>query len=146
MENLLKNSTANGIQNLAQQLGGLQSAASTQFTLLKQTTKKAGGLGVAFPHNEIDATPMLYSPYEADSESFWGRGQLPAAPAVNNLGVIDEAEDSEGPGEQETLTPERAFTTFLMHLGPPMVLFLPFMVLHTANDVEIPCLYAQTYP
>ncbi|KAJ9649075.1 hypothetical protein H2199_000988 [Coniosporium tulheliwenetii] len=109
------------MERLAQNIGGLRSAASTQFTLLKSSY----GPG----HNSLASSfHRLDSPQFPDFTSVRDR--------IHSLSAIYEApEDSSDAGGDQTpkrassidassvatvLSPADMFSTFISHLGPPM--------------------------
>lgn len=110
------------MERLAQNIGGLRSAASTQFTLLRSSY----GPG----NNSLASSfPRLDSPQFPDFSSVRDR--------IHSLSAIYEApeESSDAGGDQTpkrasstdassiatVLSPADMFSTFISHLGPPMV-------------------------
>ncbi|CUS15498.1 unnamed protein product [Tuber aestivum] len=109
------------MQRLAQHIGGLRSAASTQFTLLAtaqehRANAKSGGASGGIPMNpREDATdgPQLFTPPDHDQIA-----------APSRFASISEATSIAGSDistvEEDTTAPIRIFDQFIFHLGPPM--------------------------
>ena len=115
------------MQRMAQNIGGLRSAAATQFSLLSQ----AGSAGGATPITAT-YTPVSYNQVNFSRVDSWMSNQ-------ENYGVlaaIDESpEDDEFPAATQRLdthgdtesglstvrSPVEIFERFIMHLGPSMV-------------------------
>ena len=106
------------MQRLAQHIGGLRSAASTQFTLLAtaqehQTNGKSGGASEGIPMSpQEDATdgPQLFTPPDHDRIAI-------TAP----ISSVASAAGSDTAGlEEDPTVPIRIFDQFIFHLGPPM--------------------------
>lgn len=111
------------METLAQNIGGLRSAATTQFTLVKQAPGYGYGTPSS-PHQRVE-----FSPLSPDYAGIRDR--------IQSLSAIDEVpEDSSDAGSEHT--PRRApsidessiqtvvstadmFSVFISHLGPPMV-------------------------
>lgn len=122
------------LEQLMQSIGGLRSAAETQFTLLAQSEKTQNGSGIDIPTLK-KSTSSLFSDH--------GSPLLSPSLSISErrssiLASIDEvAEESGGPSDDETgridsrswklpqgmqsnLTAADMFSIFIAHLGPPM--------------------------
>ena len=114
------------MQRLAQNIGGLRSAAATQFGLLGQGPAGGGASPVLAKRNPVDAR-LTHSVLTA----------LASSPPDNYsvLTAIDEISD-EDDGQEEGLdtsthtshlptaqAPSQIFERFIMHLGPSMVCY-----------------------
>ncbi|PWW79664.1 hypothetical protein C7212DRAFT_356449 [Tuber magnatum] len=109
------------MQRLAQHIGGLRSAASTQFTLLTTAQEhrmnaKSGGASGGIPMGpREDATdgPQLFTPPDHDG-----------IVVPSQFASITEAASVAGSDtstlEEDTTPPIRIFDQFIFHLGPPM--------------------------
>ena len=126
-EYFLEAKLVNCMQLLAQNIGGLRSAATTQFLLLSQP--EAGGATTPMSSNYSPQIDRPFSPMD---------DILLSSPTENfgSLGPIDElTEDEENPGEtikrrRRVLDggnaptfhrPAEIFSRFILHLGPSMV-------------------------
>lgn len=126
-EYFLEAKLVNCMQLLAQNIGGLRSAATTQFLLLSQPT--TGGAATPMSSNY---SPQIDRPFSPMDEN------LLSSPTENfgSLGSIDElTEDEENPeetikrrrrgldgGNPPTFNgPAEIFSRFILHLGPSMV-------------------------
>ena len=119
------------MENLAQSLGGLRSAANTQFELLREISF-SNAIGFLSPHTNGPTSP-LFSPRSSQSA-------VPpfSGPRFGGLSAIDEApdersdrEDLATPAGEEPSdpmaasvsslrTPSDIFELFIMRLGPSM--------------------------
>lgn len=122
-EYVLEKSLVECMQRLAQHIGGLRSAASTQFSLLSQAQKLAahtttpvfGQFGIQSITSE---GPQLFTPPDHDAylpvpDPF----SWPSAPA-SSVGADSDADTDAGMGDFNA--PVTIFDTFIFHLGPPM--------------------------
>ncbi|KAL1593966.1 hypothetical protein SLS60_010700 [Paraconiothyrium brasiliense] len=124
------------LEQLMQSIGGLRSAAETQFTLLAQTNALNGDTrmettDLSTVSSAISLTEEL-SPIQSPSLSHTERrssilasiDELPESPAD-----VSDSESGRMNGNslrlpqsmQSNLTPADMFTVFIAHLGPPMV-------------------------
>ncbi|RPA99882.1 hypothetical protein L873DRAFT_1682405 [Choiromyces venosus 120613-1] len=109
------------MQRLAQHIGGLRSAASTQFTLLSTAQEnlmnaKTDGASQGLPMGPRgDATdgPQLFTPPDHD------RIAIPAQFASISIATSDAGSDTPTL-EEDPAAPIRIFDQFIFHLGPPM--------------------------
>ncbi|KAG0633708.1 Fusaric acid resistance protein-like-domain-containing protein [Tuber brumale] len=107
------------MQQLAQHIGGLRSAASTQFTLLatfqeQVNARSSATEGISMSPRE-DATdgPQLFTPPDHD------RITIPAQLASTSKAASVAGSDTPTLDEDPT-APIRIFDQFIFHLGPPM--------------------------
>lgn len=121
-EYLLEAKLVKCMQRLAQNIGGLRSAATTQFLLLAQPIK--GGA----------STPMSSILSPSQSSSSFNLAAAPASLPHHTLTPIDEAPEVEGKNRGESSstasddshlpsinTPADIFSRFIVQLGPSMV-------------------------
>lgn len=136
------------LEKLIQSIGGLRSAAETQFTLLAQSDTSVGPPSDSMPangtvtssvfseHTLSQSPPQLLSPSlsytERRSSILASIDELPE-PATGDASVQQSADASDDesshqdyssrlPGSvQANLTPADMFSVFIAHLGPPMV-------------------------
>lgn len=136
------------LEKLIQSIGGLRSAAETQFTFLAQAepnvtpSESAYGNGtvtssVFSEHAVSQSPPQLLSPSLSYSERrnsiLASIDEMPEssaeASAFNSVDVSDDEENEHKRSSsqkvpklsQQTLTPADMFSVFIAHLGPPMV-------------------------
>ncbi|KAI1140361.1 Fusaric acid resistance protein-like-domain-containing protein [Hypoxylon sp. FL0543] len=118
------------MENLAQSLGGLRSAANTQFELLKEVS-----LGPLSAHSAVSPSTNVFSPIFGRSLSATLKS---GSNRVSTLGAIDEAPDERSDREDEQAaaqegppplsastssllrTPSDIFELFIARLGPSM--------------------------
>ena len=106
------------MQGRAQHIGGLRSAASTQFTLLAtaqehQMNGMSGDTGKGIPmspRQDMTDGPQLFTPPGHD------RVAMPAP--ISEVASV-AGSDASAP-EQDPTAPLRIFDQFIFHLGPPM--------------------------
>lgn len=123
------------LQRLAQNMGGLQSAAATQFTFIKTPpllTRPSSGLNSLT--SSKPGSPQLLFTEPSSMPSNQGR---PTLESISELGEFDlefgAAKRSSSPGDsrpstmtssmteaRQLVTPGDMFTTFIRQLGPPM--------------------------
>lgn len=117
------------VQRLAQNIGGLRSAATTQFLLLAQT-------GVSIPQTPSSTQPNTPAPGSTSFPHMSNGGAFSPSEENGILPAIDEVPESEGSeigppaqpfSDTESLaatikTPSDIFSRFIMQLGPSMVL------------------------
>ncbi|CBY02277.1 hypothetical protein LEMA_P010640.1 [Plenodomus lingam JN3] len=134
------------LETLMQSIGGLRSAAETQFTLLAQSdpgetrSEIMPGNGTVtssiFSEHTISQSPPLFSPSlsysERRSSILASIDELPEGSADASAYASPEVSDDEEPGQkrpssqrvptvlQGSLTPADMFSVFIAHLGPPM--------------------------
>jgi gas vesicle protein len=136
------------LEKLIQSIGGLRSAAETQFTLLAQSNTIAGTPSENMPtngtvtssifseHGMSQSPPQLLSPSLSHTERrtsiLASIDELPE-PATGETSVqpsADVSDDESGRQDslsrlpsfvQSNLTPADMFSVFIAHLGPPMV-------------------------
>lgn len=136
------------LEKLIQSIGGLRSAAETQFTLLAQSNMMAGTPSESMPangtisssifseHTLSQSPPQLLSPTLSHTER---RTSLLASivelhepttgePSVQpSADVSDDESSNRDPSSRlpdfvkSNLTPADMFSVFIAHLGPPMV-------------------------
>lgn len=124
------------LEQLMQSIGGLRSAAETQFTLLAQTEPQSGSAGIDMAvlsavnsavTTDTETSPVLspsLSHIERRTSILASIDELPESSAD-----VSEDEGSRANGGswrlphamQSTLTPADMFSVFIAHLGPPMV-------------------------
>lgn len=152
-ESRLEVRLVNCMQRMAQSIGGLRSAASTQFDLLAQ----GPSYGSATPITSISSP--ISGPYIA-AASTWStieesHGTLTAIderPEEDESSAESSNKAREGSmdeyGDLPTIrSPMDIFERFIAHLGPSMVRSLRNGCAMTANDCpEIPGVYTQTNP
>jgi hypothetical protein len=122
-------------EQLMQSIGGLRSAAETQFTLLEPPEGHNGATGGDMPMlstrssglSGLESSPVL-SPSQSHSDRrssiLAAIDELPESSA--DVSEDDSAKDNSGPvkltqGLQSNLTAADMFSVFIAHLGPPMV-------------------------
>ena len=147
------------LEQLMQSIGGLRSAAETQFTLLAQTDPTNGGSTTGRPglHNtgsamsvtEYEPSPALspsLSHTERRSSMLASIDELPETPAEASDGGSFQMNGGSfqlPQAMQNNLTPADMFTVFIGHLGPPMVMLFSLVFSPVANLAEITGLYTQ---
>jgi gas vesicle protein len=136
------------LEKLIQSIGGLRSAAETQFTLLAQSDKMAGTPSENIPtngtvsssvfseHNLSQSPPQLLSPALSHTERrtsiLASIDELPepttGEPSVQPSADVSDDESSSRKLSsrlpefvKSNLTPADMFSVFIAHLGPPMV-------------------------
>jgi hypothetical protein len=101
------------LQKLAQAIGGLRSAAITQFALLRET----GGVGNGTP---MGSTRSISEVRRGSALSTWDFRQDRFA----ELTAIEEASEDDSGASVKNMstvrTPAEIFSRFISHLGPPM--------------------------
>ncbi|KAF1810793.1 hypothetical protein P152DRAFT_483520 [Eremomyces bilateralis CBS 781.70] len=99
----------NCVEQLAQDLGGLRGATTTQFALLNQFTNNSG-------YKSPDIGSPLLSPFRNETSSLLS--------SIGDLSVIDEEPHEGSNGRVPELSvpagPPEIFSYFIAHLGPPM--------------------------
>lgn len=106
------------MQRLAQHIGGLRSAASTQFTLLAtaqehQTNAKSGRANEGIPMSPPEDTtegPQLFTPPDHDGVAI--------PPPISEVASVAGSDTTAL--EEDPAAPIRIFDQFIFHLGPPM--------------------------
>lgn len=138
------------LEELMQSIGGLRSAAETQFTLLAQTIASSDGAKVvtAGPSTASSETPVTEngpSPVTSPSLSHTDRRSSILA-SIDEMpeSSTDVSDDESGlpngssiqlpQGVANNLTPADMFTVFIAHLGPPMVLTAMPLFKFTMSD------------
>lgn len=130
------------LEELMQSIGGLRSAAETQFTLLAQTNASIDGprmetTDLSTVISEMSLTENGSSPVLSPSLSHTDRrssilASIDELPESSAYVSDDESDQPNGSsvrfpkGIQSNLTPADMFTVFIAHLGPPMVLVAPY--------------------
>jgi len=116
------------MQRLAHGIGGLRSAASTQFTLLSQqpTTRAATPNDVNYSPTDMhysfsSSTPMLPAGEDGvlpvREGTLWGWRR-----AENTSGTVKLGHPADGNSDSATVqSPAEIFSRFITHLGPSMV-------------------------
>jgi hypothetical protein len=119
----------NCMERLAQDIGGLRSAATTQFTLLQETfgngsagvmsPKKPSGMGsygtiTGTTRAKLERFNSLTAIEEAAEEDS-GREESSSRPSLERSGTMDSEADF-----MTIRTPSDIFARFLRHLGPSM--------------------------
>jgi len=142
------------LETLMQSIGGLRSAAETQFTLLAQSyesqTSSEGISGngtvtssVFCEQNLSQTPPQLLSPslsyLERRSSILASIEELPEGSAEASAYASADVSDAEESSDkkaglqkvpnllQASFTPADMFTVFIAHLGPPMVSYCPII-------------------
>ncbi|OBT58048.1 hypothetical protein VE04_01406 [Pseudogymnoascus sp. 24MN13] len=120
----------NCMERLAQDIGGLRSAATTQFTLLQETFPN-GNTGIMSPkkphgmasYGTITGTTRMklerfnsLTAIEEAAEEDSGREESPSRPSFERTGTMD----SDATDLMAIRTPSDIFARFLRHLGPSM--------------------------
>ncbi len=119
----------NCMQRLAQGIGGLRSAASTQFSLLAQSPP-AGAvtpINADFSPFKLNASPSLFPPYLISPQE--EHGVLPAIDEAseeerNTEDTANSVRESSVDGNDNLPTvhlPAEIFSRFIMYLGPSLV-------------------------
>ncbi|KAF1963582.1 hypothetical protein CC80DRAFT_460415 [Byssothecium circinans] len=119
------------LEQLMQSIGGLRSAAETQFTLLAQADGQNGAAmessSISFTNSTIETSPLLsptLSHTERRTSILASIDELPESPAE-----ISDDDESGKPNSgawklpdsvQSNLTPADMFSVFIAQLGPPM--------------------------
>jgi gas vesicle protein len=125
------------LEELMQSIGGLRSAAETQFALLAQTNAPNGGVGTQMTDLSTASSDMSLAEYESSpvlspclshtdrrSSILASIDEVPESPADisdNQSGQLNGKPIRLPQGMQSNLTPADMFTVFIAHLGPPMV-------------------------
>jgi hypothetical protein len=109
------------VQDINQNMGGLQSAAALQFQLLKQTQQDPGSFAP-------DQSPLLTHKSSTNSHpgvwSIYGSAILTPVREQEAGDLLTEEPVSVLNGEEDRATPspQRMFEVFIEHLGPSMVI------------------------
>lgn len=115
------------LQRLSQNIGGLHSAASTQFTLIRSSSFHKQGPSGTTNISSVGTPPdstILENLKLVDEPS-----QLPAQPSLIPIPEVAEDATEESPANGSTdnlpengltMSPADIFTTFIRQLGPPM--------------------------
>lgn len=118
----------NCLQRLAQGIGGLRSAASTQFDLIAQSTTGGATTPIfahCYPHSlnaSASSSPLFATSPQDDHRILPTIDEVPAEPGniehrSNSVGESSAEDASSAP----TLTlPAEIFTRFITQLGPPL--------------------------
>lgn len=115
------------VQDINQNMGGLQSAANLQFQLLKQTQQGSGifspSRNILARKNSSNSYPGVWSVFE-DPSTFTpsrepGEAVLTAEPQDRHVPLANL--DQDRGGSTATPSPQRMFEVFIEHLGPSMV-------------------------
>ena len=114
------------VQDINQNMGGLQSAANLQFQLLKQTQQGSGifspGRNILVRKNSSTSYPGVWSVFEEATLTLSREPEeadLTAEPQTMHVPVSNL--DHEGRVSTATPSPQRMFEVFIEHLGPSMV-------------------------
>jgi hypothetical protein len=106
------------MQRLAQSIGGLRSAASTQFTLLSRSA-------IGSPASSMASQGFLYSPSLHASTMSSPHATFSSLPAIDEVvedGTEDGRDDTNGHTEDRPAQSHaEVFALFIQHLGPSMV-------------------------
>jgi hypothetical protein len=107
------------MQRLAQNIGGLRSAALTQYSLMREVAKhEVLGPTRIVAHGETEenvATHQIFTPPDhQNEETNWL--STPASGLISPQGELEEETSSPFPS-----SPLAVFEEFIFHLGPPMV-------------------------
>jgi hypothetical protein len=131
----LEANLVNCMQRLAQSIGGLRSAAMTQFTLLKESSNFGsstpvnsgrfsgpGGSGVMSPNSRKDRFGTLTAIEEASEEGSGAEDQpsLGRRPALERSGTEASLASFQSTTLPSVRTPADIFSRFITHLGPSM--------------------------
>jgi hypothetical protein len=148
------------LEKLIQSMGGLRSAAETQFTLLAQSEASAATSEPVPANGTVTSSifsdytisqspPTLLSPSVSHTER---RGsilasidELPESSAEASALQSEEEDDDESTPQKKksnqigsplhsSLTPADMFSVFIAHLGPPMVCLKPNLYLPTNSS------------
>ena len=147
------------MERLAQSLGGLRSAAATQYTLLSKYSSL---------HSAINDHPGLTSPppafHSSRSMSLTSTDSMHILNSITEEPESDEDDDLQIPGlpriesfasgrfsdfaaPTPNLSPAEIFSSYISHLGPPMVRFPGYLRNECTLIVsEIDCIYAEGNP
>ncbi|KAH8704729.1 transcriptional regulator of RNA polII, SAGA, subunit-domain-containing protein [Talaromyces proteolyticus] len=113
------------IQDINQNMGGLQSAASLQFQLLKQSQ-----LHVSTPHgsNSMARRPSTTGPMDhfsayGDTASLASEYELETEPGETAIPVQTDDNNQEAGSPHSEQSPHRMFEVFISHLGPSLQSF-----------------------
>lgn len=125
------------LEQLMQSIGGLRSAAETQFTLLAQTNTSNGGAKTDTTElsavssmaslTDHEASPILspsLSHSDRRSSILASIDEVPESSATvsdDELGHMNGSSRRLPQTMQSNLTPADMFSVFIAHLGPPMV-------------------------
>jgi gas vesicle protein len=155
------------LEGLMQSIGGLRSAAETQFSLLAQTDEHESQSGQAPIHgtstssifseqNFSQSPPQLPSPglnhVERRSSILASIDEVAESSAEPSAAVSVDGSDDESTNQsdsytkipssmQNTLTPADMFSIFIAHLGPPMVRKSISLSSNSLIPSEIACIY-----
>ncbi|GAB7356966.1 hypothetical protein MBLNU459_g7806t1 [Dothideomycetes sp. NU459] len=125
------------LQRLSQNIGGLHSAASTQFTLIKSTSlSKQSSTGLS---NSVSAaSSVLDTPRLVNEPSEIAALNLVPIPEVAEDATESHAANgsTEGyfPDSRPSMSPADMFSTFIIQLGPPMK-SLAYTLKHILNEL-----------
>ncbi|PCH02750.1 Brefeldin A-sensitivity protein 4 [Penicillium occitanis (nom. inval.)] len=116
------------VQDINQNMGGLQSAANLQFQLLKQPQQGSGifspGRNILARKNSSTSYPGVWSVFEEATLTLSREPEeadLTAEPLAMHVPVSNL--DHEGRVSTATPSPQRMFEVFIEHLGPSMQSF-----------------------
>jgi hypothetical protein len=106
------------LQRLAQNIGGLRSAALTQFSLLREVRE----------HEQAASLPIELE-IQSDAVEEMNRLFTPPSPGNDYMSIdhLPDTTPSESNTQEETIesnvaSPSSVFHEFIYHLGPPMVM------------------------
>jgi hypothetical protein len=118
------------VQRISQCIGGLRSAASMQFTLLKQQPTSGG----TTPTAVNPQIPASWTPSDFSSALVSPRGDFGLLSAIDEVPEEEGSAEGEGPSRNGSVisvddnftpgafrTPAQIFTRFISYLGPSMV-------------------------
>jgi len=150
-------------EQLMQSIGGLRSAAETQFTLLQQAEGQNGENGTAGADmpmssyrspipSEHEMSPILsptLSHSDRRSSILASIDELPESSAEvsdDEFGHPSSNSYKLPQGLPSNLTPADMFSVFIAHLGPPMVRCFLRSQSCSLNSAEIPRIYSSRSP
>jgi len=160
------------LEKLMQCIGGLRSAAETQFSLLAQSdahgtpSENAPGNGtvtssIFSEHNVSQSPPQLASPslshVERRTSILASIDEVPESSAEASTYASADASDDESSQKngssmrmpsymRDNLTPADMFSVFIAHLGPPMVGNAFNVTSNTLTRLEIVSVYTARSP
>ena len=124
-EHFLETKLVKCTQRLAQNIGGLRSAATTQFLLLAQPVKGGSPASMSTIFSPPQASSAFIPGAASPSKISRVLSAIDEAPEVERENRSEISNDFEDTSDEIHLpsvnTPAEIFSTFIMHLGPSMV-------------------------
>lgn len=118
----LEKKLARCVQEINQNMGGLQSAVALQFQLLKQTqstTTTSDGNGFLLGSRSSANSPGIWSAPE--ESTYLASIEERSEEEIDEIQTVPMSASPGAQDQQSTVSPQQMFDVFIAHLGPSMV-------------------------